>query len=401
MIKQVLRDNMDLVPLLYCYIKGTELLPVFEKLMNFGGEGSGNFDHDGRPGEVGGSGGGGGATKEDRIDERANELHNKNMSIIKTRPEYQSMSQDERDKFEHDAFKFALDKATKETNEKDEQKAWIDQAKATAEREAQKIVTEKATLAEKFGTKEHQDAIKQTAEDQAKAESLMKDIKQDSKTMTPEELRAKYAPFTEHAKAKEFITNANNKSNSELQKELEDRFGIKDTTKFSPEILRGLHASFAHTEATLGEGKIKELIPGGVKISTRFKTAEAKYSSADKSITIASKLTNENLQKDINSNWHPRVTEGCAIKGTVDHEIAHAINNIRTTQWTKMDAKTTLQYEAFAEQGGRSAYEVTVSRYGATAINEAKAEAWLSYQNNGSSNAVVTALSHELLNTFK
>lgn len=60
MVKKLLAENMDLVPLLYNYIKGTEILPVFETLMNFGGEGSGNFDHDGRPGEVGGSGGGGG-----------------------------------------------------------------------------------------------------------------------------------------------------------------------------------------------------------------------------------------------------------------------------------------------------------------------------------------------------
>ena len=49
-----------------------------------GGEGSGNFDHDGRPGEVGGSGGGGMSINEAKDKMSSLNVSNEHLSAIKS-----------------------------------------------------------------------------------------------------------------------------------------------------------------------------------------------------------------------------------------------------------------------------------------------------------------------------
>jgi hypothetical protein len=317
-LKQILAGNLDLVPRLFEFLEQAEKHNIFD----FGGEGSGNWGHEGRPGEIGGSGEGGGES-----------------TVAKAAPAAKGFTTKQQEKIEANV-KESLERVLKYNPSLNTPEGRAATEKTLRDRE------EKA-LIEKVGSKrqtnpelkvEKQKSV-ETAKEEPKSEPPKTEIKPEPKPELKVDVKS-----GEQNTAETYIAASKALSNEAIVQDLKDKGvannfekAVKDG-KLSSDHLQQIHASISQNidqnKKDL-EGKLNAI--NVVKPGKDYKDADAWYDPNDKTININQEaLKYADNEKIIaynkEQNFHP---ENCfGLKATVDHEIGHAvISNITKNAW--------------------------------------------------------------------
>ena len=308
----------------------------------FGGEGSGNWGHGGRPGEIGGSGEGGGSA------------------------EPKSLLQQVEDKM---------------------------RAEGTLPAAASKVEATKAVEAPKGTPKPTQEELK-VLED--KSDSLIaKFDKATSKTR--DKIEAKENVATENKESLKYLESSKKMSETELRSGIDKVFGEGSSKDIDILHVADVHASIEHNVAIMGEKAFKESVSSIKSVSQEYLTQHGSKGDAtiaaynpntkeiyiNRDISVTTTIANNIENNSTSTNFHVKSGNPASIKMSVDHEIGHAIFHGTTSK----DSQEKIG-KVF-DKAGRYTLSKLVSKYSAYTVDELSAEAWSSRMNNGSVNSIV------------
>lgn len=336
-VKNLLAGHLDLVPALFEFLEQAEA-------HDFGGEGSGNWGHEGRPGEIGGSGDGGGGEGP------------------------KSLLQQVEDKMRAEGSLQAAPKV--ETPKAVDLKAIEKDYKATAEEHTKEY--------EKF--KEMHKAAWEEKDSKTRVALMAAADKEKERILSKYDTENK--PNDRAAYHKDV---ANKLPEDQIRSELTQRFG-EGVSKISSDKVREVYASIAHNDEVLGKDRLSEIVqkievgkPADVRIKGNWAAA---YDKSQKRILINPNVSikSEDKADDRGVRFHP-YEGGSAMKATIDHEIGHGLHSSMASGAGKISRVSSVF--------GREGVSRAISGYAATNSKEVAAESWSASMNQAKPNIVV------------
>jgi len=340
-IKKFLAGHLDLVPKLFEFLEQAEA-------HDFGGEGSGNWGHEGRPGEIGGSGEGGGSA------------------------EPKSLLQQVEDKMRAEGTLPAAASKVEATKAVEAPKA----------KDLKTIEKEYKTAAEEH-TREYdkyKEMNKAAWEEKGSKERV---AKMDAADKVKERLLSKYATEDKPNDRSVYHKDIASKLPEEqIRNELTQRFG--DGVKgISEDKLRDVYASISHNDEVLGKDRVSQIVQK-IEVASLKGRAVAAYMSESKRIIINSNKTGDlkgwDDKDDKGERFHPYAGNS-PVKAVIDHEIGHGVFSSMSSGSGKIGRVSTVF--------GREGVSRTISGYASTNTKELAAESWAAHMNGGNNNVVI------------